>query len=81
MTTGRETQNQRLNPRVRGRLAPRAGGGHTPRPSQLQPARQGESMSIQRFEVGPRMSQAVVHGDTVYLAGQVANNPAPTVAK
>ena len=38
-------------------------------------------MSIQRFEVGPRMSQAVVHGDTVYLAGQVANNPAPTVAK
>ena len=38
-------------------------------------------MSIQRFEVGPRMSQAVVHGDTVYLAGQVANNPAATVAK
>ena len=30
-------------------------------------------MSIQRFEVGPRMSQAVVHGDTVYLAGVVAN--------
>jgi enamine deaminase RidA (YjgF/YER057c/UK114 family) len=29
-------------------------------------------MSIQRFEVGPRMSQAVVHGDTVYLAGIVA---------
>lgn len=25
-----------------------------------------------RFEVGPRMSQAVQHGDTVYLAGQVA---------
>ena len=38
-------------------------------------------MSIERFEVGPRMSQAVVHGNTVYLAGQVANNPAPTVAK
>ena len=33
-------------------------------------------MSIQRFGVGPRMSQAVVHGDTVYLAGQVANNAA-----
>jgi enamine deaminase RidA (YjgF/YER057c/UK114 family) len=31
-------------------------------------------MSIQRFEAGPRMSQAVVHGDTVYLAGVVANN-------
>jgi enamine deaminase RidA (YjgF/YER057c/UK114 family) len=30
-------------------------------------------MTIQRFEVGPRMSQAVVHGDTVYLAGVVAN--------
>ena len=26
---------------------------------------------VQRFEVGPRLSQAVVHGDTVYLAGQV----------
>ena len=31
-------------------------------------------MSIQRIEVGPRMSQAVVHGDTVYLAGVVADN-------
>jgi enamine deaminase RidA (YjgF/YER057c/UK114 family) len=30
-------------------------------------------MSIQRFEVGPRMSQVVVHGDTVYLAGVVAD--------
>ena len=29
-------------------------------------------MSIQRFEAGPRMSQCVVHGDTVYTAGQVA---------
>jgi enamine deaminase RidA (YjgF/YER057c/UK114 family) len=26
---------------------------------------------VQRFEVGPRLSQAVVHGDTIYLAGQV----------
>ena len=32
-------------------------------------------MSITRIEVGPRMSQAVVHGNTVYLAGQVAANP------
>lgn len=31
-------------------------------------------MSIQRIEVGPRMSQAVIHGDTVYLAGVVADN-------
>jgi enamine deaminase RidA (YjgF/YER057c/UK114 family) len=29
-------------------------------------------MTIQRIEAGPRMSQAVVHGNTVYLAGQVA---------
>ena len=28
-------------------------------------------MSIQRLETGPRMSQAVIHGNTVYLAGQV----------
>ena len=33
-------------------------------------------MTIQRFEVGPRMSQVVVHGSTVYLAGVVANNAA-----
>ena len=31
-------------------------------------------MSIRRIEVGPRVSQAVVHGDTVYLAGQVARD-------
>jgi len=29
-------------------------------------------MSIQRLHAGPRMSQAVVHNKTVYLAGQVA---------
>ena len=29
-------------------------------------------MSIQRFDTGPRMSQVVIHGDTVYLAGVVA---------
>jgi len=33
-------------------------------------------MSIERFETGPRMSQAVVHGNTVYLAGVVASNAA-----
>ncbi len=33
-------------------------------------------MSIHRIGVGTRMSQAVVHGDTVYLAGQVAAQPA-----
>jgi len=30
-------------------------------------------MRIERKEVGPRMSQIVVHGDTVYLAGVVAH--------
>ena len=39
-------------------------------------------MTIQRFETGPRMSQAVVHGDTVYLAGVVAKTTAgESVAK
>ncbi|MGH6760066.1 MAG: RidA family protein [Phyllobacterium sp.] len=28
-------------------------------------------MTIRRIEVGPRMSQAVIHGNVVYLAGQV----------
>jgi enamine deaminase RidA (YjgF/YER057c/UK114 family) len=32
-------------------------------------------MTIKRIDVGPRMSQAVVHGNTVYLAGQVAPEP------
>lgn len=29
---------------------------------------------IKRFQVGPRMSQAAVHGDIVYVAGQVADD-------
>jgi enamine deaminase RidA (YjgF/YER057c/UK114 family) len=32
-------------------------------------------MKIERHDVGPRMSKCVVHGDTVYLAGVVADNP------
>ncbi len=31
-------------------------------------------MTITRHDVGARMSQVVVHGDTVYLAGQVADD-------
>jgi len=31
---------------------------------------------IKRIEPGPRMSKAVVHGNTVYVAGQVALNAA-----
>jgi enamine deaminase RidA (YjgF/YER057c/UK114 family) len=30
-------------------------------------------MSIQRIGIGARMSKAVVHGATIYLAGQVAD--------
>ena len=33
-------------------------------------------MTIQRFDSGPRMSQVVVHGNTVYLAGVVAGKAA-----
>jgi enamine deaminase RidA (YjgF/YER057c/UK114 family) len=29
---------------------------------------------ITRLKAGPRMSQVVIHGNTVYLAGQVASN-------
>jgi enamine deaminase RidA (YjgF/YER057c/UK114 family) len=35
-------------------------------------------MTIERIECGARMSQAVVHGDTVYVAGQV-NKDVPDV--
>jgi len=31
-------------------------------------------MTIERKHAGERMSQVVVHGDTVYLAGQIAEN-------
>jgi enamine deaminase RidA (YjgF/YER057c/UK114 family) len=31
----------------------------------------GYAMTLEHFDPGPRMSQAVIHGDTVYLAGQV----------
>jgi len=37
-------------------------------------------MIIQRFETAPRMSQMVVHNDTIYLAGQVGD-PAGDIAE
>lgn len=37
-------------------------------------------MKIERYEVGPRMSQAVVHGGVAYLAGIVADDLVPSVA-
>jgi enamine deaminase RidA (YjgF/YER057c/UK114 family) len=35
----------------------------------------GLAMKIERHATGPRMSKAVIHGDTVYLAGIVADSP------
>lgn len=38
-------------------------------------------MTIKRNHIGPRMSQAVIHGSTVYIAGQVAQGaPGASVA-
>jgi enamine deaminase RidA (YjgF/YER057c/UK114 family) len=37
-------------------------------------------MTIERIKVSPRMSQAVIHGDTVYIAGQVADDTGADVA-
>jgi len=36
--------------------------------------------TIQRFHVGKRLSEMVIHGDTIYLAGQVADDPKADVA-
>jgi enamine deaminase RidA (YjgF/YER057c/UK114 family) len=36
-------------------------------------------MKIERRHSGPRMSQIVIHGDTIYLAGQVAGDPSADV--
>jgi enamine deaminase RidA (YjgF/YER057c/UK114 family) len=49
--------------------------------STLIPAQtEGVRAMIQRLQSSARMSQAVVHGDTVYLAGQVAGNTNEGVA-
>ncbi|HET7505660.1 MAG TPA: RidA family protein, partial [Kofleriaceae bacterium] len=37
------------------------------------------AMTIERFEIGPRMSQAVVYGGVAYLAGIVADDLVPSV--
>jgi enamine deaminase RidA (YjgF/YER057c/UK114 family) len=37
-------------------------------------------MNIERIKVGPRMSQAIVYGNLVYLAGQVADDSSADVA-
>ncbi len=38
-------------------------------------------MSVKRIQVGPRLSQAVVHGNTVYCAGVVAGDEPTTKAQ
>ena len=37
-------------------------------------------MSIQRFHVGPRLSEMAVHNDTIYLAGQVAEDASQDIS-
>src|SRR5258708_40254562 len=39
----------------------------------------GVVMTIKRIQTGPRMSQAVIHNKTVYLAGQVAAGASVTI--
>ena len=36
-------------------------------------------MSIQRFHVGPRLSEMAIHNNTIYLAGQVADDPSQNI--
>ena len=50
------------------------------RRSTLMIRKERNDLTIERIKVGPRMSQAVIHGDTVYLAGQVADDPSADVA-
>ena len=38
-------------------------------------------MSITRHHTGTRMSQIVVHGETIYLAGQVADDASADIAE
>lgn len=37
-------------------------------------------MTIERLHAGRRMSEAVIHNGTVYLAGQVAEDPSQDIA-
>jgi len=37
-------------------------------------------MSIKRLHVGPRMCEAAIHNGTIYLAGQVADDPSGDAA-
>jgi len=45
------------------------------RPVQTLHSNREHTMTIKRFHVGARMSAAVVHNGTIYLAGEVAEDP------
>ncbi|AVF04330.1 RidA family protein [Devosia sp. I507] len=36
---------------------------------------------VKRLMIGPRMSQVVIHGDTIYLSGQVADDRGGTITE
>ena len=36
-------------------------------------------MAIQRFHVGARLSEIAIHNNTIYLAGQVADDPSQDI--
>jgi enamine deaminase RidA (YjgF/YER057c/UK114 family) len=38
-------------------------------------------MQVSRFSVGPRMSQMVIHGNTIYLCGQTAEDTATSAGE
>lgn len=38
-------------------------------------------MNIERIDPGPRMSRAVIHGDMIYTAGHVPDDPGAGVAE
>jgi enamine deaminase RidA (YjgF/YER057c/UK114 family) len=38
-------------------------------------------MSVQRFGIGARLSQAVKHGETIYVAGTVADDPSAGITE
>ena len=37
-------------------------------------------MSIQRFHIGPRLSEMAIHNNTIYLAGQVADDTSQDIS-
>lgn len=59
-------------------LSPDGGEGFSD-PVIPSPSKEDTQVSIQRIQPGKRLSAAVVHGDTIYLAGQIAGDAATDV--